>query len=85
MKEEKHDFDDNHMRHEYDFSSGVRGKHYKSYREGHTVHIHENDGTTLVQYFTQEDGAVMLDPDIRVHFPDSESVNRALRSLIAQH
>ena len=84
MKKEKYDSDDNDMREEYDFSGGVRGKHYKAYRKGHTVHIHRSDGTTLVQYFTQEDGTVMLDPDIKVHFPDSESVNRALRSLISQ-
>jgi len=84
MKKEKYDSDDNDMREEYDFSGGVRGKHYKAYRKGHTVHIHRSDGTTLVQYFTQEDGTVMLDPDIKVHFPDSESVNRALRLLISQ-
>ena len=85
MKKEKYDSDDDEMREEYDFSGGVRGKHYKAYRKGHTVHIHRSDGTTLVQYFTQEDGTVMLDPDIKVHFPDSESVNRALRSLISQY
>jgi len=85
MKKERYDSDDNDMREEYDFSGGVRGKHYKAYRKGHTVHIHKSDGTTLVQYFTQEDGTVMLDPDIKVHFPDSESVNRALRSLISQY
>ena len=85
MKKEKQDSDDNDMRDEYDFSGGVRGKHYKAYRKGHTVHIHRSNGTTLVQYFTQEDGTVMLDPDIKVHFPDSESVNRALRSLISQY
>ena len=80
MNKEKH----NDMREEYDFSGGVRGKHYKVYREGHTVHVHKSDGTTLVQYFTQEDGTVMLDPDIKAHFPDSESVNNALRSLLAR-
>jgi len=83
MKKDKHDSDDSDMREEYDFSGGVRGKHYKAYREGHTVRIHKDNGTTSVQYFTQEDGAVILDPDVKAHFPDSESVNRALRSLIA--
>ena len=83
MKKEKHNTDDTNMREEYDFSGGVRGKHYKAYREGHTVRIHKDNGTTSVQYFTQEDGAVILDPDVKAHFPDSESVNRALRSLIA--
>ena len=84
MKTKRTDTKEKEMKDEYDFSKGIRGKHYKTYREGHTVHIHKSDGTTTVQYFTQEDGAVMLDPDIKVHFPDSESVNRALRSLITQ-
>ena len=73
------------MRDEYDFSKGVRGKHHKAYREGHTVIIHKDDGTKSIQYFTQEDGAIMLDPDIKIHFPDSESVNKALRTFISQH
>ncbi len=70
---------------EYDFANmegGVRGKYYKAYREGHTVKIHKTDGTTVVQHFTLEDGAVMLEPDVRKYFPDSEAVNTALRSLI---
>lgn len=73
------------MRAEYDFTrmkGGVRGKYYKAYRAGHTVKVHKADGTTLIQYFQLEDGAVMLDPDVREYFPDSESVNRVLRSLI---
>ncbi|MER3514172.1 MAG: hypothetical protein C4310_07100 [Chloroflexota bacterium] len=73
------------MRPEYDFTrmkGGVRGKYYKAYRAGHTVKAHKVDGTTIVQYFQLEDGAVMLDPDVREYFPDSESVNRVLRSLI---
>ena len=84
MKKDKENSNNTDMRKEYDFSGGVRGKHYKAYREGHTVRVHKEDGTTLVQYFTQEDGAVMLDPDIKIHFPDSNSVNTALRSLINQ-
>jgi len=74
------------MRSEYDFSSmkgGVRGKYYKAYRAGHQVVIHKEDGTTTVQYFKLEDGAVMLEPDVRKYFSNSESVNKALRSLIA--
>ncbi len=74
------------MRPEYDFSSmkgAVRGKYYKAYRAGHRVVIHEADGTTSVQYFKLEEGAVMLEPDVRKYFPNSESVNKALRLLIA--
>ena len=73
------------MQPEYDFDSmagGVRGKYYRAYRAGHTVHIHKEDGTIETQYFTLEDGAVMLEPDVRQYFPDSEAVNKALRCLI---
>jgi hypothetical protein len=67
---------------EYDFTSGVRGKHYKAYRKGHEVKIHKADGTTVVQCFKLEEGAVMLESDVRKYFPDSDAVNKALRSLI---
>jgi len=85
MKKDKEELKGNNMRDEYDFSKGVRGKHYKAYREGHSVVINKDDGTKSVQYFKEEDGAIMLDPDIKIHFPNSESVNKALRSLISQH
>lgn len=68
---------------EYEFEGGIRGKHYKAYRKGHAVKIHKDDGTTTVQYFKLEDGAVMLEADVREYFPDSEAVNKALRSLIS--
>ena len=76
---------DDDMRPEYDFTKmagGVQGKYYEAYRVGHTVKIHKADGTTEVQYFTLEDGAVILEPDVREYFPDSEAVNKALRCLI---
>lgn len=74
------------LRPEYDFKTmkgGVRGKYYKAYRAGHTVTIHKTDGTTAVQHFTLEDGAVLLEPDVRQYFPNSEAVNQALRGLIS--
>lgn len=71
------------MREEYDFSSGVRGKHYRAYRDGHTVRVIKEDGTVEERHFTLEDGAVMLDPDLKSQFPDSDSVNKALRSLVS--
>lgn len=67
---------------EYDFSQGVRGKHYQKYQQGHSVKIHKKDGSTVTHYYTLEDGAVMLAPDVRVYFPDSDAVNEALRTLI---
>ena len=69
------------MREEYDFSNGERGKHFRAYREGHSVRVTRSDGLVEERHFTLEEGAVMLDPDLRRKFPDSESVNRALRQL----
>jgi hypothetical protein len=73
---------DGEMLPEYDFRDGVRGKHYQAYRKGHTVTIHKNDGTSVVQHFKLEEGAVVLDPDVQAHFPNSLAVNKALRCLI---
>lgn len=77
--------EDEGMLPEYDFTGkkGVRGKYYKAYRQGHTVKIEKDDGTVTVQYFTLEDGAVMLEPDLRQYFSTPEAVNSALRSLVA--
>ena len=83
MKTGKKSNEVDEMRGEYDFSGGVRGKHFEAYRKGHSVKIDKRDGSVEVHYFTQEDGAVILDPDVKKHFPDSKSVNKALRSLIA--
>jgi len=73
------------MLQEYDFSGkqGERGKYYQAYRQGHSVKIHKDDGTIETHYFTLEDGAVMLEPEVSAYFPDSEAANRALRGLIA--
>jgi len=69
------------MRAEYDFSAGTRGKHYKSRLNGYTIRIHQQDGTTEIREIERE-GCVVLEPDVRKYFPNSEAVNRALRTLI---
>jgi hypothetical protein len=85
MSRRKTENTSNEMLPEYDFSGrkGVRRKYYDGYRHGHTVRVHKSNGTVEVKYFTLADGAVMLEADVREHFPDSRSVNRALRKLIA--
>ena len=67
---------------EYDFSKGIRGKHHRAYQQGVQVIVHKTDGTTEVRDFALPEGAIVLDPDVRVYFPDSETVNRTLRELI---
>ena len=56
---------DEDMLPEYDFIGGVRGKHYQDYRQGHTVTIHQEDGTTIVQHYDLTEGSIILDQDIR--------------------
>ena len=70
------------MRAEHDFSAGVRGKHHRAMQGGYTITIRKADGTTEVREIKPCAGTVILEPDLRTHFPDSKSVNKALSSLI---
>ncbi len=70
------------MRAEYDFTGGIRGAHYKTMQSGYTVTIHKPNGTTIVKDVIPKEGTVAIEPDIQAYFPDSESVNKALRCLI---
>ena len=82
MKNKTPESDEDEMLPEYDFTGKnvVRGKHYRAMQKGYTVRIHNEDGTTTVRHFGP---TVTLDMDVSAYFPDSESVNKALRSLIA--
>ena len=52
-------------------------------QQGYSVRILNADGSIkTTQYFVPKESAIVLDPDVSVFFPDSESVNRALRMLI---
>jgi len=73
---------DDEMRSEYDFTGGVRGKHYRAMQAGYTITIHRTDGTTLVKEVKPVKGAIVLESDVQKYFPDSDSVNATLRSLI---
>lgn len=79
--QDQQDPDDN-MAPEYDFSHGIQGKHAIAMRNGYTMVIQRSDGTREVREIAPRPGTVVLDPDVRTYFPDSEAVNRALRGLI---
>lgn len=66
----------------FDGKKGVRGKYAKAMQKGYSVRVLNEDGTVTIQHFIPKESAVLLDPDVKVYFPDSESVNQALRSLI---
>ncbi|MCG8348814.1 MAG: hypothetical protein MI924_13670 [Chloroflexales bacterium] len=80
MSKPPHEVDE--MLPEYDFSGGVRGKHYRAYQRGYKIIVHKTDGTIEERDYSLPEGAVMLDPDVRAYFPDAEAVNNALRGLI---
>ena len=64
---------------EYDFTGkkGVRGKYHEAFKKGYTVRVIKENGTADEQYFAA------IESDIHRYFPDSDSVNNALRSLIS--
>lgn len=74
--------ENNDMRAEYDFSGGARGKHYRAMQSGYTVTVRQTDGSTVIREVLPKEGVIILDPDVQEYFPDSESVNEALRGLI---
>ena len=57
------------MRPEYDFSGGVRGKHFKAMQNGYIMTIHHADGTTTVKEVAPPRGTVVLAPDVLAYFP----------------
>lgn len=75
------DYDDG-MLPEYDFrgQKPIRGKYYLGRQQGYIVRIENEDGTITEKYYGP---TVTLAPDVAAYFPDSESVNNALRTLIA--
>ena len=74
---------DDDMRPEYDFTDGVRGKHYKVLREeGCIIRIYNDDGT-VTEHRVAGERTVILEPDVYEYFPNSQAVNRALRTLIS--
>ena len=48
------------MRAEYDFSKAERGKSHRSLGKGYKVHIHQADGTVVVNHYTLAEGTGFL-------------------------
>lgn len=84
MKKKMGKIQNDNMLPEYSFKGkqGVRGKYAKALQAGYSVHVVQEDGTVTTQHFIPTENAVVLDPDVKAYFPDSESVNQTLRSLI---
>ena len=61
----------------------VRAKRRDDVPKGYRVKVHREDGTILEREVQIPSYMITLDPDVREYFPDGESVNATLRSLIA--
>jgi len=67
-----------------DASKVQRNPYFAARQQGYRVKIHHPDGTLEERDMpAKPDGSITLSPDIRVYFPNSEAVDKALRSLIA--
>jgi hypothetical protein len=53
-------------------------------RKRYSVRVLNEDGTVTIQHFVPKESAILLGSDVKAYFPDSKSVNHALRSLIRQ-
>ena len=84
MKKKNNQVRDNDMLPEYDLKDkkGMRGKYVKALKQGYSIRVTNDDGTVSVKQFVPRETTVVLDPDVKAYFPDSESINQALRSLI---
>ncbi len=68
---------------EYDFSGDVIHRIYgEEIERSNTVRVIQKNGEVITHFYTEEDGAVMLSPDVHAYFPNAEAVNAVLRSLI---
>ena len=71
------------MRPRYDFSGGVRGKYARRLREnGCMIRVIHEDGTFTEKRVPGE-MMIVLELDVWEHFPNSQAVNHALRTLIS--
>ena len=59
----------------------MRGKYYQAMQETYTITVHKKNGTVIVKEVKPK-GTVLLEPDVQKYFPNSNSVNAALRSMI---
>ena len=73
---------DEKMRAQYDFSSGDRPRYDTKYPEGAVITVHRDSRKTSKKQIENK-ALVVLDADVFKVFPNTRSVNTALRHLIA--
>ncbi|MCX6153500.1 MAG: hypothetical protein NT007_05015 [Candidatus Kapabacteria bacterium] len=67
----------------YDFSKGVRGKHFKQMQEGYTVTEFSPNKEEYQKQIAEQTNYMKIDKDVSEIFKTSEEINNALRAIIA--
>ncbi len=67
---------------EYDFSNGIRGKHYKEFACGYTVTVYSPNKSTCDKQIVKKSNFIQIDEDIQDYFKNPKEVNNALRTYI---
>ena len=68
---------------EYDFSQGVRGKHFQKLTDGYTVTVYSPNKENYDLQLIENSSYIKIDKDVNAIFKTSEEVNNALRVLIS--
>jgi hypothetical protein len=68
---------------EYDFSKGIRGKHYNKMQEGYTVTVYSPNKEKYEKNIIENINYIKIDKDISEIFKTSEEVNNALRAIVS--
>jgi hypothetical protein len=68
---------------EYDFSKGIRGKHRKQFENGVAITIFSPNSKSVDKARAKGITLVAIEPDVSAVFADANSVNAALRHIIA--
>jgi hypothetical protein len=68
---------------EYDFSNGIRGKHYKKFQDGFTVTVYSPNKETYLLNKKEKINYIKIDKDISKYFRTSDEINNALRAILS--
>lgn len=72
--------DEDQMLPEYDFSGrkGIRGRYSKAMKSGYSIKTYNGKKVVSDRFYAA------IEPDVKEHFPDSKSINVALRKIISR-
>lgn len=82
MKTKNKELED-HILAEYDFSNGIRGKHYAKLQEGFTVTVYSPNKAVFQQNKKEKINYIKIDKDVSKYFHNSDEINNALRAILS--